>query len=226
MKNWLRIILVVEIQAVLILLILMSVRMIRLENRVYITNKILYQTFADRKTTSLNAVRDDDIIIGTPDAPVTLFLYSRFDCSVCNDFFARDYQKLKSDFIDAGKTRLVIRYLVHSSKPFALYAVKSAYYAYESGSYDTYVKQMASRYPLLDTTSIKNLIVNLDKHPEAFLNSISDKNKEEAILQLASKARDAGIRSTPTFFINQQPITGYPGYEKLRKLILTELAND
>jgi protein-disulfide isomerase len=225
MKNWIKIFLIVEIQIVLVLLIVAIIKTNNLDSKVYNTNKFVYEALIDKRVKALNVIKENDIIVGNPNAPVTIFLYSRFDCSVCNDFFDGSYERLKADFIDEGKVRLVVRYLVHSSKLHILYATKSAYYTNISGCYDLFAKRLRNQYPDMDSTAVKEIVLDLTKNSEDFSGFVSDKTIEDEILQFAATIREAGIRSTPTIFINRQRLTGNSGYGKLKEIILFELEN-
>jgi protein-disulfide isomerase len=50
-----------------------------------------------------------DMIIGKADAPVTVIEYASMTCPHCAAFHAEELPKIKSEFIDTGKARLVFR---------------------------------------------------------------------------------------------------------------------
>src|SRR5580693_4650089 len=51
----------------------------------------------------------DDRILGQPDAPITIFEVASLTCPHCADFDANMLPKLKADWIDTGKARLIFR---------------------------------------------------------------------------------------------------------------------
>lgn len=55
------------------------------------------------------AVRPDDHVLGSADAPVTIIEYASMTCPHCAAFHAEAMPKLKSEFIDKGQVRLVFR---------------------------------------------------------------------------------------------------------------------
>lgn len=226
MKNWIKIFLIVEIQCILLFLIAAIIKINKLDHKVYNTNKFVYEALMDKRILALNEIKDNDIVVGNPNAPVTVFLYSRFDCSACNDFFNNNYERLKTDYINDGKVKLVVRYLVHPSKPVALYAAKCAFYMSKLGYFDLFTKRLRDQYPISDTALVKGIVLNLARNSADFNVFVSDKTMEELILQFAATIRHAGIRSTPTLFINNQQIVGNPNYERLKKLILSALENE
>lgn len=50
-----------------------------------------------------------DIVIGDPDAPLTLIEYASWTCGACLDFHTRIMPTIKTDYIDTGKINLVFR---------------------------------------------------------------------------------------------------------------------
>ncbi len=51
----------------------------------------------------------DDIVIGDEQAPHTLIVYSSFSCNHCCKFHKEEFPKLKKQYVDAGKLRIVLR---------------------------------------------------------------------------------------------------------------------
>jgi|GEM_PF-5763433 len=51
-----------------------------------------------------------DIVLGSPDAKVTLIEYSSINCSHCASFHTDDFPKLKKQLIDTGKVRFIYRH--------------------------------------------------------------------------------------------------------------------
>ncbi|AXC48512.1 DsbA family protein [Paracoccus suum] len=51
----------------------------------------------------------DDIVLGQPDAPLTIIEYASFTCSHCADFAKENFPTLKSEYIDTGKVRFIQR---------------------------------------------------------------------------------------------------------------------
>lgn len=50
-----------------------------------------------------------EMVQGTPDAPVTVIEYASYTCPHCATFHAGAYRRLKADYIDTGKVRLIYR---------------------------------------------------------------------------------------------------------------------
>ena len=55
------------------------------------------------------AVEVMEMVLGDPDAPVTLIEYASFTCPHCAAFHANVYPDLKADYIDTGKVKFIVR---------------------------------------------------------------------------------------------------------------------
>ncbi len=218
-----KLIIFIELQIIILLISFLVFKVKSLEDKVYNTNKFIHKVLIDKKEEALRTINENDIIIGDSSAPVTIFMYSRFDCSACSDFFSESYEKLKKNYIDKGLVKLVVRYLVHQSKPHTLFATKCAHFAKKTGFFDSYSLDVKDMYAALDTIKIKDLIINLTKKPDSIDSFLKDKEFEASLLNFADKIRAAGIRSTPTFFINETRVIGTRPFKNFEKIIISEL---
>ena len=50
-----------------------------------------------------------DMVLGNPDADVTVVEYASFTCPHCADFHSGAFKQLKADFIDTGKIKFIYR---------------------------------------------------------------------------------------------------------------------
>src|SRR5262245_1811220 len=55
------------------------------------------------------AVTGDDVVLGQPDAPVTLIEYASSTCSHCAHFHTTAFDRLKANYIDTGRVKYVFR---------------------------------------------------------------------------------------------------------------------
>jgi len=224
-KNWIKIFLIVEIQIVLILVVVVITKTDNLENKLYNTNMFVHEALISKQIQNINTINDNDIVIGDANACVTMFLYSRFDCPACSDFFTENYKLLKSEFIDNGSLKLVVRYLVHPSKKNTLFVSKYSYYANNLGLFDTYIKEAHNQFPKLDTISIYNFIQNITVDQDSLRIFKNDKTIDQRLTEAATEIRNAEILSTPTMYIDDQRIVGNRNYHYLKNVIMTELSN-
>ncbi|THH36608.1 DsbA family protein [Aliishimia ponticola] len=51
----------------------------------------------------------EDMVMGDPDAPVTIIEYASYTCPHCASFHANQLKQLKADYVDTGKVKFIFR---------------------------------------------------------------------------------------------------------------------
>jgi protein-disulfide isomerase len=159
----------------------------------------------------------DELVLGDPNAPVTMIEYASLSCDHCGAFHRETLPKLKERYIDTGKVKLVFR-----DFPLEQNALRAAMIARCAGPgrrerfVDVFFKQQEgwshSRDPL---AAIKQLAKLGGMSTEQIEECLSDKALEEAILSARLEGQPSfGVRSTPTFVIGGKV---YPGNKSIEE---------
>ncbi len=148
-----------------------------------------------------------DMVMGDPNAPVTVIEYAMFTCPHCADFNKEVMPKIKANYIDTGKVRWVFRE-VYFNKP-SLWAAMIARCAPADryfGIADVLFSTQAS-WELTDEQQLLQKLYSVgrqagmsDKQMDACM---QDRGFAEALVAEYQKHAQAdGIDATPTFIIN------------------------
>lgn len=145
-----------------------------------------------------------DMSIGQPDAKVTIVEYASMTCPHCAQFHALTLPELKTKYIDSGKVRLILREF-----PFDPRAEAGFMLARCSG--DNY-------FPMVDVLfkqqmqwagveNAKDALMQISKlagfTQEKFEACLTDQKLLEDVRSVRDRgAKEFGVDSTPTFFIN------------------------
>ena len=164
--------------------------------------------------------KPDDRILGKPDAPITIFEYASLTCPHCADFDQNMLPKLKAEWIDTGKARLIFRdfpldpaavraaMLARCAPPDQFYAFIDALFHSQrnwgvSGNVDEPLGKLAKVAGMSD---------------EQFAACMKDEAVQKRVLDSRLEAEQQyKVESTPTFFINGVRVVGvqpYPEFEK------------
>ena len=164
--------------------------------------------------------------IGSPDAKVTVKVFSSLTCPHCANFHTSIFNKLKKEYIDEGLVRfehhafpldlaalnaeVVVRCQTNNEKKFELLEEiynKQTFWAVGS-----------------DINKINNLIkkigLNFDL-TEAKMNAcLENRDVQDEILNERIEAQKKyKIESTPTIFVNEKKYSGKVDYKKFKKII-------
>ena len=61
------------------------------------------------ETTNISSILVEDMILGDPNAPITIIEYASFTCPHCKNFHEGTFKKLKKNFINTGKVKFILR---------------------------------------------------------------------------------------------------------------------
>jgi protein-disulfide isomerase len=155
----------------------------------------------------------DDRVLGKADAPITIIEYASLTCPHCAHFATDVLPKLKEQWIDTGKARLMMR-----DYPLDEPALRAAMIARCTPA-DKF-------YPFIDTlfgaqrqwalskdykADLARLALLGGMSKKQFDACIADKSVEDKVLQSRLTAsQQLGVDSTPTFFINGVKFDGAP----------------
>jgi protein-disulfide isomerase len=159
----------------------------------------------------------DDRVLGKADAPVTIIEYASLTCPHCADFDKQTLPKIRQNWIDAGKAKLVFRNFPFD-KPgleaamIATCAPPERYFAFIDVLFQQQVQWATAQDPAAALARIAKLGGMSEQQVQTCL---ADKNLENKIVaQRLAGEKDYGVNSTPTFFINGRKIVGAQEYQK------------
>jgi protein-disulfide isomerase len=164
--------------------------------------------------------------LGDAAAPVTLVEYSSLGCPHCAAFHGKTLPQIKKDYIDTGKVRLVYKdYPLGTSALAAALIARcvdpSRYFGFIDVLYRSQATWAASTTPLDNLKQLSRFVGLSDVDFNACL-------ENKALLQgiqagAAQAQKEAGVDSTPTFFVNGHKIVGAQGFEEFKAVIDEEL---
>lgn len=165
-----------------------------------------------------------DLWMGSKDAPVVIVEYASTTCSHCAAFHNGTFKELKEKYIDTGKVRFALR-------EFPLNPVDMAAYMLGRCSGDRrdavvgllFAQQQnwANDKPLAGLSQILRQTGMSQDRFETCLKDQELYNKLTEARDLAAK--QFGINSTPTFFINGTRLVGNVSLAEMEKVILPGL---
>jgi protein-disulfide isomerase len=159
---------------------------------------------------------DDDPILGAKDAPVTIVEFSDFQCPYC-----RRVQPTLKRLMQAyeGKVKLVFRdFPLRNIHPQAQKAAEAAQCADDQDKFWPYHDKLFEQ-TALQIDDLKKYAEELGLDMDAFSACLaSDKYAAEVEKDLQD-GRQIGVNSTPSFYINGQPLSGAAAYENFQELV-------
>jgi protein-disulfide isomerase len=153
-----------------------------------------------------------DMAVGKPDAPVTIIEYSSLSCPHCAAFHKEVYPALKSEYIDTGKARYVVREFPLNDAALAGAVIARClpadrYFAFVSLLFE---KQADWAFKEDALTPLKELAMQAGMNGDEFGKCLDNEDLQKKILAVREEGQKRGVNATPSFFINGTLLKGAP----------------
>ena len=154
---------------------------------------------------------------------VTIVEYASATCPHCAAFHKDVWPKLKADYVDTKKIRFVFREFPLNDPALAAFMIARA------APKESYFPLIDVYFDTLETwaqdpaTGLLNIAKQAGFTQEKFDATLKDENLAKGIMEIRDGGVKFGVKGTPTFFINGQPLEGEVTYDALKAEIDKQL---
>jgi len=168
----------------------------------------------------------DDIILGKPDAPVTIIEYASMTCPHCAAFHEETFPGLKKKYIETGKVKFIFREFPLDQLAFA--ASKMARCTDVPRYFPLIALLFKKQAEWRNASNPADELAKIGRFAgigrQKFEACLADKNLGNDILQRRLVATNKyNVRSTPSFIINGKLHAGEMSLDEISKLIDEDL---
>jgi len=179
-------------------------------------------TDARRAAATDPEISPDDRILGRPDAPVTILEYASLTCPHCATFHKETLPKLRSEYIDTGKVKLVFRdfpldKLALSAAGLARCMPPERFFPILSILFDAQMSWATAADPMAALARIGK--TGGLSEEEAQRCTSADAHLDTVVAQRLEGEKRYEIRSTPSFVIAGKTYGGALTIEELDKIL-------
>ena len=175
---------------------------------------------------------DDDPVMGDASARVTIIEFGDYQCPICRLFWKDTLPRLRKEYIDTGKVKLVFRDFPLPGHPLAVPSAMGTECAEDQGRFwefhDTVYREQDRRAREGEVfefrvNDLKRWAADIKLDTAAFNECLdSGKYKQEVAADYAAAA-GVGLQGTPVFFINGRALFGAHPFATFQKIIEEEL---
>jgi protein-disulfide isomerase len=167
---------------------------------------------------------DDDPYLGPKDAPVTIIMFSDYQCVYCQKWYTEVFKPLMQNY--PGAIRFVYRDFplstIHTS---ATIAAEAADCAGDQNKYWDFFNAVFTGTEKLNDQSIQMYATAIQLDMDSFNQCLSSHKYKNEVEADFSYAAGLGVQSTPTFFVNGLAVIGAQPYQVFSSLVEQELGN-
>ncbi len=172
------------------------------------------------------------VLLGSPDATVTLVEFGDYQCFYCNRFFHNTESGIVKNYVDTGKVKMIFKDFTIIGQD-SINAAHASHCANEEGKFWEYHDVLYNHWTGENNgwASSDNLLefakqIGLDEI--AFRECMLDGRYSSVVEQSNSDARTLGITGTPAFFVigpdnTVTRISGAQPYEVFEKIFESQL---
>lgn len=180
---------------------------------------------ADQKVQRYPVPEDDDPVLGSSDAPITIIEFSDYECPYCQRWHQEAWPQIQAKYGD--QIRLIFRdFPLESIHPNAAPAAEAANCAGEQDQYYAFNDLLFTGGKSLGTETYETYAQQLDMNLESFQKCVAERRYQSEVQDDLTYASELGVRSTPTFFINGLAVVGAQPFEVFEQVIDMELAGE
>jgi protein-disulfide isomerase len=146
--------------------------------------------------------------IGSDNAPVTFIEVSDFGCPHCRDFHLEKSAAIKENFVETGQVKWV--FLPYALRPETVPPANAALCAAEQGKYSEFADSLFSL-PTETALTRNGFLMAADDvglNIESFTACVEEGRYNKTVGDNQQAARAVRVSGTPTFFVNDQIVTG------------------
>lgn len=158
---------------------------------------------------------EGDHAIGNPDAAVTVVEYASVVCGACANWHNNVYPEFKAKYIDSGLVRFVFREFPTSPENLARAGFLIANCVPEDRFFDNIslqFKRQTQIFAAAGNGTVRNEYINIAKagglSEAEFEACLTNEDEIKRYEDVVKAGIDAGVSSTPTFFVNGEKGTG------------------
>ena len=177
------------------------------------------------------------LLVGSPEAPVTMIEYADFKCPSCNKFFRETGAEIKKNYVDTGKVKIEFRTYPFVA-PDSGIASRGAYCAEEQDAFEAYYNNVFTTlweqyyrdspslaYQDVLSLDVLSQIVETDiSDIKGFKECVSSDRMNQFIDKDLLLAAEHEINGAPGFRIGEQSIVGPQNYNTFRTLLDIQLS--
>lgn len=167
-------------------------------------------------------------VIGSPDAKVTIVEFADFQCPFCGRHHELVYPEIVKAYIDTGKANYAYKHLAFLG-PESVYAAVAAECAADQGKFwefhnYLFEHQNGENQGAFNKDKLVGFAQELNLDMAKFEPCLTNDATVARVQADTEQAQKLGVASTPTFFVNGQPLVGLKSPQEFAAAIEQALA--
>jgi protein-disulfide isomerase len=167
---------------------------------------------------------EDDTVLGDEDAPVTMIEFTDYECTFCGRHYKNTFGQIKSEYIDTGKVKYVVRDYPLGFHQKAQKAAEATECADDQGKFWEMHEKLFEKTPALSVPELKTYAGELGLNQSDFDDCLDSGKYEDEVKKDQADGSASGITGTPGFYVNDKKLSGAQPFASFKAIIDAELS--
>ena len=170
-------------------------------------------------------IQDNDIVLGSRQAPLTMFVFSDYNCKFCNRFFTEVLPKIQKHYIETGKLKLILKLVVLKEIPELMKASQAVMCANQFAGFEEMHQLLVFNSKVVYTKDFQFLMDDIIATNPDMAECLLQHDDYKYVKRNNGDFRDNNLSGTPTFIIENKIYPGHRSFEKFEVLFQNYLPN-
>jgi len=166
---------------------------------------------------------DLDITYGCDSAPINIIMFSDYNCVYCKKFLLDVFPLVKSEYINKGKIKFILKLISFSSNPQLRKVYKTAVCLNKYGDFEELNKLLLMETDAIYSDQMNELVEDYINRNSFFAECMLSGKADDYLNENRSEFIKNKFSGTPTFIINNKVYKGFMEYGRMIKIINKEL---
>ena len=155
--------------------------------------------------TESKLIQNGSPILGNPDAPITILEWGDYQCTYCYKFHQETLDKIKMQYIETGKVKLVFKDFPLNG-PDSVLAAEATFCANDQNKYwefhdELYKNWAGEKTGWVTRQSLDSFATKIQLDNNQFNDCLDEQKYRKHVLALYDFGKEIGIDATPSFLI-------------------------
>jgi protein-disulfide isomerase len=166
-----------------------------------------------------------DIVWGSANAPLTMIVYSSYQCKFCTLFFEKTFPDLKRKYVDTKQVKVVLKLINLREIPEMMQAIQASVCVNQFADFGKFHELLLSNYEVVYSQEFKILLDDFIAANPDIAQCLIQHNNYAYVRRNNNEFREYNFTGTPTFVIGNDVYSGFRKAEWFEEIFQKQLSN-
>lgn len=165
---------------------------------------------------------ENDIIWGSSNAPLTLYMFSSYKCKFCSLFFKEVFPGIKKEYIEKGKLKFILKLVDLREDENMMKAVQATVCVHKFSNAEKLHELLITNPNVVYTNDFQVLLDDFILSNTDIAQCMLEHHNYQYVKKNNAEFGHHNFSGTPTFVISENVYSGFRTFEQLEEILKTE----